>query len=103
MGFLHDYPQASPKEVLWDVCNGMSFREYLDSSTREEIFLYGDYIFGRSVKLGISITKDVEEHNLFIVKIGADISVDPEYQTWAVSYSSYQDLVRACAIPFSLE
>lgn len=64
-------------------------------SYRELTYYYGDYIFGRMVKLNIEVGED------FIVI--PDDNPRPGYQSWAFLYRTYQDLSTEAAVSLDAE
>lgn len=85
LGFLQDRSSATKEDVLDNVKDQgdypMSFRY---PSEKE---LYGDYVFGRMMKLEISFEEDSISFR--------DDPPRPDYQGWSTVYPSYQELTEA--------
>ena len=84
MGFLQNKPDAT-KENIWD--NVTVSGDYPMPINRGEV--YGDYVFGRMMKLGFSCEKDTLEFR--------DDEPRCDYQAWCKVYPTYQKLVEEAA------
>jgi len=83
-GFLQDKPEASREEVLVNVgCSG-DYDMHISTHSGQ---LYGDYVFGRMMKLGLNYEKGIV--------IFRDTPPRADYQSWCVKYPSYIDLLNA--------
>lgn len=89
MGFLQDNPNATEDDVWKCVCIA---RDYVPGSASlmgadKPDETYGDYVFGRMMKLGMKWGRD-----------GVEIPDDPprpDYQAWCTTYPTHEALVRA--------
>lgn len=86
MGVLQDHPSASEDEVWNRVIESGDYAMNHDSRPWAP---YGDYVFGRMMKLGLTI-------------YGSSINVPDQelrsdYQAWAVKYPTYPSLLDAAA------
>lgn len=109
-----EYPLETAREAFWlayqasSPARGMGALQARDDASREEVFenvknegdypgpsrsedgeYYGDYVFGRMLKLRL----EIEEGGVEVPESEPDRS----YQSWATVYSSYEDLVRTAA------
>lgn len=109
-----EYPLETAKEAFWLAykaaggARGMGAFQARGDATREDVFenvqaegdypgeprasgneLYGDYVFGRMLKLRLAVADE-----------GVEVpttDVRPDYQSWSREYSSYEALVEAAA------
>lgn len=108
-----EYPLETAREAFWlayksaGAASGMGMLQARDNVNRENVFenvknegdypgepirsgdgeLYGDYVFGRMLKLRLEIKGE-----------GVEVpttEVDPRYQGWARKYESYEELIQA--------
>lgn len=89
MGILQDKPTAT-KEDIWNNANTMGdypIRHSPNIVDNASGFVRADYVFGRMMKLNISISPNT-------VKL-PDARPKPDYQAWCSTYWSYQDLYAA--------
>lgn len=85
MGVLQDNPGATEDDVWKNVLNSGDYvGEYMTPKTGEP---YGDYVFGRMMKLGLTFTADT----VSCVERAPRI----DYQGWCRKYPSYEALVQA--------
>ena len=83
LGFLQDKPQASKEDVMSNIrCNGDYPGDKINSSGK----LFADYVFGRMLKTLLEYTEDSV--------IFSDSKPHPEYQGWARTFSSFEELVK---------
>jgi len=89
MGFLQDRPNATKEEVWATVMAGGH-----DASRMFQVLpqqggeFDADYIFGRMMKLHVEVKPGGE----IVMPLGHP---SPDYQSWAVRYKSYSDLLAA--------
>ena len=85
MGFFQARENVTPDQVINNVrTNG----DYIGNFSRGSE-LYGDYVFGRMMKTGITV-----EGNTIKVREGTPRA---SYQGWASVYNTYEKLVEAAA------
>ena len=86
LGILKDHPSAS-KEDIWEnvACSG----DYPSSLHNKKYEPYGDYVFGRMMKLGIRY--DPNKGTITV----RDEAPRPDYQGWCRKYKTYDDLIEA--------
>jgi hypothetical protein len=83
MGIFQDYPMATKEEVIANArSNGDYPADHRQVSTNE---LYGDYVFGRMMKLSLNYGEDFVEV--------PDYGPRSDYQSWAFIYDSYTQLI----------
>ena len=85
MGYLQDNPQAT-KDDIWESVTGKTLTDYSRSRTDDSKKPYGDYVFGRMMKMGLTINSDHLDLR--------DGNLNREYQAWCTVYPTYEDLVR---------
>lgn len=93
MGFLKARDDASEDDV-WENVKVMGDYPFGSSRTKRGEF-YGDYVFGRMLKLRLNI------HGR---EIGIDYpstKVDIKYQSWGSTYPTYEELLRAATLELS--
>jgi len=83
LGILQDNPSATSDDIWMIVTGGMAV-DYSGPSTDNPLRPYGDYVFGRMMKLRLEI-------------IGNEIMYGgmeprPDYQSWCVKYPTIQSL-----------
>ncbi len=88
LGFLKNRPEASEDDVWAGVCEardygGISCKRIHDGG------VYGDYVFGRMMKLSVKFTKDTITTR--------DDTPRADYQAWCLKYPSYDALINAAA------
>jgi hypothetical protein len=85
MGFLQDNPDATEEDV-W--ANVQSYGDYPATPARGAGEVYGDYVFGRMMKLGLRFSTDT---------VGTDYPDEPtpDYQGWCIKYPTHEDLIEA--------
>lgn len=84
MGWLQDRPGATKEDVWSNVSGGKSdYAISFGTPTKPT----GDYVFGRMMKLYVEVTNDGI--------IFPDGTPRDDYQSWAVKYPTYLDLVAA--------
>ena len=84
MGFLQDRDGVT-KEDVWK--NVLTNGDYAKSHDFPQGRVYGDYVFGRMMKLGFEFDKDSITFR--------DSAPRADYQSWCHKYPSYQALVEA--------
>lgn len=94
MGILQDNPGANEAEVMKNVIGA---GDYTSNLNRREDEVYGDYVFGRMMKLGV--TFDTKEGKIGIPTSSTDI----EYQGWSGQYPTYQSLFDAAIESLGIE
>lgn len=83
MGMLSAHPNASKSDVINNV---RSAGDYPGGALRrDEGEMYGDYVFGRKLKLKLRV-----EPGAIVVP---DSSPQPSYQSWSGRYPSYETLI----------
>lgn len=83
-GFLRDRPEATEDQV-W--VNVQTAADYPGPGHSKPGKAYGDYVFGRMVKLLVDYTDD---------SIGVhDDEPQADYQAWCCKYSTYKALAQA--------
>ncbi len=89
MGFLRDNPGAT-RDQVWanardkaDYPGGAAIPGFADKPGE----VYGDYVFGRMMKLGLKWDADSVEFT--------DSAPRPDYQSWCRKYPTTEALVRA--------
>ena len=92
-GFLQDQPGATENQV-WD--NVMNQGDYHGPPDSEPCEPYGDYVFGRMMKLGVRFN---EKKKTVMVSEGKP---DIEYQAWSGRYPSYKSLLEASILALEL-
>lgn len=113
MEIKHSNPEALAKRMFFLAYEasqvvGMGILQARNKVTEDQVFgslwkrsyrelpnYYGDYIFGRMVKLNIEVGKD------FIVV--DDGNPRTAYQSWAFLYPAYQDLATEAAVSLDAE
>lgn len=83
LGFLQDRPSIT-KEDVWK--NVQTSGDYAGNDTIPSR-PYGDYVFGRMMKMGFEIGKDYIEFR--------DCNLDPAYESWCGTYPTYDALLSA--------
>lgn len=90
--FLQAMPNATEDEV-WD--NVMNRGDYPGGSSvfsnKKDNEAYGDYVFGRMMKLNIKFDKDAGTIEI------SDRKPDASYNGWAFTYSSCKELAEDAA------
>ena len=84
MGVLQNKPAAT-KDDVWN--NVATSGDYVGGPHTRPNEVYGDYVFGRMVKLSLTFDTDTIAWN--------DRKLDPEYQAWCIKYPTYQALFDA--------
>lgn len=84
MGTLRDRPGVT-KEDIWEQITGQVAGDYLipQGKAGEP---YGDYVFGRMMKMGLTVTADYVEFH--------DGDIREDYQAWSRKYPSYEALAK---------
>ncbi len=85
MGFLQDRPCATKEDVWSNVYNQADYA----MSTNRPGEVYGDYVFGRMMKLGIQYN-----HDTIVVR---DSVPRLDYQAWCRYYATYDTLITTAA------
>ena len=85
MGIFQDRPTSTEEDVWNNVCNAGDYFGMRQKKENGEA--YGDYVFGRMMKLRIKYTKDT-------IDIRED-EPDCEYQSWCRFYPTYEALLDA--------
>ena len=86
-GFLQDNPSATEEDV-W--ANARTAGDYSGMPMRKDSGVYGDYVFGRMMKLGIGFSGDT-------ITVDPPGEPDPDYQGWCIKYPTYESLIEAAA------
>ena len=113
----HNNPTELAKEIFWlawQACGGpvgMGFLQDRSGVTRDDVWNnissagdypmnhnppnkpYGDYVFGRMMKLGLKLRSDGIEIS--------DLEPRSDYQGWCIVYKTYQDLVNTALVNLS--
>src|SRR6266446_1478173 len=90
MGILQSHDRATKEEVL---ANVQDKGDYPKGANEIPGFadkpgeMYGDYVFGRMMKLGLQWGKDFVEFR--------DSVPRPDYQSWCRKYPTYEALIQA--------
>lgn len=88
MGFLQDRPAATEQEVFSNVIRSGDYALPIHGSNNRS---YADYVFGRMMKLGISVTRNGEDYDLEV----SDGPAKPDYNSWSGVYSSPAAILSA--------
>lgn len=83
MGLLRDKPTATEALIWANVRSAGDYNMNLTSSPGE---VYGDYVFGRMMKLWIGYDNESVSVPL--------LEVNSSYQGWASKYSTYEKLIE---------
>lgn len=84
MGIFQDRANVTMEDVWKNVqTNG----DYPGGPIRRDGSAYGDYVFGRMMKLNIRYGEDFVEVD--------DYKPKPDYQAWSRKYKTYQELIEA--------
>lgn len=88
MGFLQNNPSATIEDVWKNVRSAGDYGVGADKITKASEIgkAYGDYVFGRMMKLSI----EWDESGV-IVK---DSEPQPDYQVWCRVYKTYEELIK---------
>lgn len=92
MGVLQDRPHATEEEVFQNAFHGNDYsgtNHFRNQVTEEKGKVYGDYVFGRMMKIGFSW------NNGLIA--ASDSKPDPDYRAWAGDYSSELAIILRAA------
>ncbi len=84
MGFLQDRPDATEDDV-W--ANARSDQDYPGGRHDKSGSAYGDYVFGRMMKMGLEFTEDTVSYR--------DGALRLDYEAWCGKYRDYEALVMA--------
>lgn len=87
MGVLQDHPGATKEQVSANVESRGDYPGGTAMLPRKPGELYGDYVFGRMMKLMIGF----DDHG---VTVRSD-APKPDYQSWCRKYPTYQALIEA--------
>lgn len=91
MGFLQSRPDATRDDV-WRAVSGQEATDY--AMPRGEMSApYGDYVFGRMMKLGVEIGDG-------FIKL-RESTPRPDYQSWCREYPTYLALAEAAVAALS--
>lgn len=90
MGFLQAKDQTTEEDVWKNVQAG---GDYTLKVQPEDGRVYGDYVFGRMVKLSLEWDKTGVTCN--------DSQPRGDYQSWCGKYPTYESLIRAAIATFS--
>ncbi len=83
-GFLQDNPNATENDVWHNICTAGDYPGRQNEKPGEA---YGDYVFGRMMKLVIHYGQDWVEIS--------DNTPRSDYQAWCRKYPTYQSLIDA--------
>jgi hypothetical protein len=92
MGAFQDNPGATEDAVF---ANVLSRGDYPGNTNRDKGDAYGDYVFGRMMKLSVKFGRDT-------VSIRTD-ETDISYNAWAGKYPTYRSLLDAAAESLGIE
>lgn len=96
-GFLQDRPGATEDEV-WN--NILNYGDYAGNPNLKPGKVYGDYVFGRMMKLGV----EFNEAKKTVTVPDRETAID--YQGWSGQYPTYKALLEAAiadpALPHSI-
>ena len=84
MGFIQDKPETTEDQV-WEGVQSAS--DYPGPGHSKPGKAYGDYVFGRMMKMMVAYTEDSIELN--------DFEPQADYQAWCVKYPTYRALAQA--------
>jgi hypothetical protein len=87
MGFLQNNPGADIDSVWNNVQSAGDYPGGASLHRQEKGSAYGDYVFGRMMKLGLNWNEDSVTFT--------DAQPRPDYQAWCRKYKTYKDLVEA--------
>jgi hypothetical protein len=87
MGFLQNCPGATEEKVWNNVVSHGDYPGGAEICRDKPGTAYGDYVFGRMMKLSINWTKDAVEVR--------DSEPRRDYQSWCGVYPTYADLIEA--------
>ena len=87
-GFLQDQPGATEDQV-WK--NVLTNGDYASNPRDKPGKAYGDYVFGRMMKLGVQF----DEKNKTVTVTNAATAID--YQAWSGQYATYEGLLLSAA------
>jgi hypothetical protein len=85
MGFMSDRAGVE-REDVWQAVSGQSLTDYCLPQGKQ-LEPYGDYVFGRMMKMGLKIKPDCVEWR--------DSPLSTEYEAWSRRYPTYMDLAKA--------
>jgi len=85
MGFLRDRGPSTTKEQV--IANVSNAGDYFGGIPQEDGTMYGDYVFGRMMKLRLKF----DESGV----VFSDEMPRWDYQAWCGKYKTYEALVRA--------
>lgn len=85
MGVFRDNPAAT-RDSVWRSVSGQEVTDYIHLRGEEQR-PYGDYVFGRMMKLGMDIKEDGIEIR--------DGEPRQDYQSWCGTYKTYAALIEA--------
>lgn len=89
LGFLQDRPGANEEDVWNNVCTRGDYYGGLTTFGVDRGEAYGDYVFGRMMKLSMSFDDDKGTVSV------SSREPNPEYQGWSATYPTYTALVQA--------
>jgi hypothetical protein len=95
MGFLQDRHAATEQEVFSNVIRSGDYVLPVHGGNNRT---YADYVFGRMMKLGISVTRNGEDCDLEV----SDSPAKPDYNSWSGTYNSPADILDAAVIIHSI-
>lgn len=84
MGILRDRPNSTEEDVWRNVQESGDY-DFRRGSSGDPGCAYGDYVFGRMMKLTLRYGADWVEF--------ADSTPRPDYQSWCIKYPSYRALI----------
>ncbi len=87
MGRFQDRPGATKEDVWANVSESGDYPYKVNDNKPGKV--YGDYVFGRMMKLGL----EWDETGVTV----RDDAPRPDYQAWCRKYPTYEDLVLAAA------
>lgn len=81
-GILQDRPNATKEQVLANVLNSDDYAFSFNSENR----VYADYVFGRMMKMGVTIKRQGEGAFAVCELETSDNPAKVDYQSWAVEF-----------------
>ena len=92
-GFLQDNPIATEDQVWQNVC---TYGDYASNPRSRPGDVYGDYVFGRMMKLGV----EFDESKKTVTIPDRETAID--YQAWSGRFPTYESLLEAAVKDLAL-
>ncbi|MFW6122210.1 MAG: hypothetical protein ACOC80_15110 [Petrotogales bacterium] len=91
LGLLRNSPSSSKEDVWNNITNAGDYPCNMNCNIVKNNFdIYGDYVFGRMMKLSVYFNIDTGE-----IVVGNDnIPPRQDYQSWCSQYETYDDLLQ---------